>query len=125
MKKIYKTFSASIGYGNLNDDVATFAKQNGYVEINRSAPSLSAASQCGDFAIAVTSIFSPDVIEQERFFQTFSVSIETGDLDDEIMYYAKKNGYIEIERSAPAIAGASQCGDFGLAVTSTFIKTNS
>lgn len=125
MKKIFKTFHASIGYGNLNDDIATFAKQNGYVEINRSAPSLSAASQCGDFGIAVTSIFSPDTVDDEKFFQTFSVSIECGNLDDEITYYAQKNGYVEIERSAPSIAGASQCGDFGLAVTSTFIKTNS
>ena len=46
------------------------------------------------------------------------------DLNDVITEYADENGYVEINRSAPSIAGASQCGDFGLAVTSTFIKAN-
>lgn len=57
MKQIFKTFNASIGYGNLNEDIADFAKENGYVEINRSAPSIAGASQCGDFGLAVTSTF--------------------------------------------------------------------
>lgn len=124
MKQIFKTFNASIGYGNLNEDIADFAKENGYVEIDRSAPSLSAASQCGDFGIAVTSIFSTEAPDVEKFFHTFSISIEICDLNDEVEAYAEHNGYVEINRSAPSIAGASQCGDFGLAVTSTFIKAN-
>ena len=124
MKKIFKTFNASIGYGNLNEEIADFAKVNGYVEIDRSAPSLSAASQCGDFGVAVTSIFSTDKPNEEKFFHTFSISIEICDLNDEVEAYAENNGYVEIYRSAPSIAGASQCGDFGLAVTSTFVKAN-
>ena len=124
MKKIFKTFNASIGYGNLNAEIADFAKENGYIEIDRSAPSLSAASQCGDFGIAVTSIFSTEPSDVEKVFNTFSISIEMYDLNDVITEYADENGYVEINRSAPSIAGASQCGDFGLAVTSTFIKAN-
>ena len=58
MKEIFKTFYGSVGCDDLEDKIATFAREKGYVEIARSAPSIAAASD-GDFAIAVTSTFSP------------------------------------------------------------------
>lgn len=58
MKEIFKTFYGSVVCDDLEDKIATFAKEKGYVEIARSAPSIAAAND-GDFAIAVTSTFIP------------------------------------------------------------------
>ncbi len=65
MEKIFRTFSVSIGYGDLESDISEFANKNGYVEVDRSAPAL--AGPCdGDWSIAVTSTFIPKTLDTEN-----------------------------------------------------------
>ena len=57
----------------------------------------------------------------KKFFKTFVAENET-QLNEQIYEFAEKNGYEEIERSAPAVACSE--GFFKTAVTSTFAKSD-
>ena len=56
----------------------------------------------------------------KEIFKTFYGSFVSDYLEDKIATFAQKKGYVEIARSAPSIAAASN-GNFVIAVTSTFI----
>lgn len=57
----------------------------------------------------------------KKFFMTFVAENET-QLNEKIYEFAEKNGYEEIERSAPAVACFE--GFFKTAVTSTFANSD-
>lgn len=103
---------------SLNEEIeyyASIARRRGYVEIFRSAPSLT-VTRSGDFYISVTSTFSCK--QTNKIFRTFTD--HPGNLNDCVGEYAKANNYLEIYRSAPGMA-VDRSGNMRAGVTSQFI----
>ena len=88
MKEIFRTFYGSVACNDLEDKIATFAEEEGCVEVARSAPSITAALD-GDFAIAVTSTFVRPSIDSKDMDEDFNEYSDSSDEEPFAAWLAK------------------------------------